>query len=188
MSDEPIIPDDEEVTPAPAGKAKTTRQSEKKWGVEVMALGFCMLPSLIFRAQARLGLNPTQLAVLLQLADFWWDSGRKPFPKKADLAERLRLRERQGQRHIADLETAGFVQRIERNLRSAWQNIERVRPVGPRGEAQGARAAVPRGGRRGQSSEEGGRQARLQTQEGEGGGRGGSRVIAETTAERASRP
>lgn len=65
-------------------------------------------------SQARLGLNPTQLAVLLQLADFWWDPNRKPFPKKADLAARLSLSERQVQRHIADLETAGFVQRIER--------------------------------------------------------------------------
>ncbi|HQT53381.1 MAG TPA: helix-turn-helix domain-containing protein [Phenylobacterium sp.] len=113
MADEPITTD-EEVTPKPPGKAKTGRQSEEKWGVEVMGLGFCMLPSLLFRAQARLGLNPTQLAVLLQLADFWWDPNRKPFPKKADLAERLSLSERQVQRHIADLEAAGFVLRIER--------------------------------------------------------------------------
>lgn len=105
---------EEEVTPKPTGKAKATRSSEDKWGTEVMALGFCVLPSLIFRAQARLGLSPTQLAVLLQLADFWWDSGRKPFPKKADLAERLNLSDRQVQRHIADLELAGFVKRIER--------------------------------------------------------------------------
>ncbi len=106
----------EEVTPRASGKAKSTRQSEAKWGADVMALGFCVLPSLIFRAQRRLGLNPTQLAVLLQLADFWWDSGRKPFPKKADLADRLDLSERQVQRHIAELERAGFVRRIERTV------------------------------------------------------------------------
>jgi hypothetical protein len=33
-------------------------------------------------------LSPTQLAVLIHLADFWWDAGRMPFPKKADLAQR----------------------------------------------------------------------------------------------------
>jgi DNA-binding transcriptional ArsR family regulator len=104
----------EDVTPKKAGKAKTTKASEDKWGVDVMAMGFCVLPSLLFRAQRRLGLNPTQLAVLLQLADFWWDAGRKPFPKKADLAERLSLSDRQVQRHIADLEGQGFVSRIER--------------------------------------------------------------------------
>ena len=102
------------VTPPPPSKPKSTKASSDKWGPEVMGLGFCILPSLIFRAQRRLGLNPTQLAVLLQLADFWWDAARKPFPKKVDLAERLSLSDRQVQRHIADLEEAGFVRRIER--------------------------------------------------------------------------
>ena len=85
-----------------------------KWGAKVIALGFCMLPSLLLRAQRRLKLSPTQLAVLIQLADFWWDAGRKPFPKKADLAERLGLSDRQVQRYIAELEEEGFLKRIER--------------------------------------------------------------------------
>ena len=93
---------------------ETGRASEKKWGKDVMALGFCIVPSLLLRAQNRLGLNPTQLAVLMQLADFWWDRERKPFPSKAVLAERLGLSSRQVQRHIADLETAGLVERVER--------------------------------------------------------------------------
>jgi len=92
----------------------TAPESERKWGKAVMKLGFSILPSLIFRAQRRLGLSPTQLAVLLQLADYWWDEGRKPYPGKTALAERLALSPRQVQRHIADLEKAGFVQRIER--------------------------------------------------------------------------
>ena len=37
----------------------TERASEKKWGKEVIALGFCIVPSLLLRAQNRLGLNPT---------------------------------------------------------------------------------------------------------------------------------
>ena len=93
---------------------ETGRASEKKWGKEVIALGFCIVPSLLLRAQNRLGLNPTQLAVLMQLCDFWWDRERKPFPSKAVLAERLGLSPRQVQRHIADLETAGLVERVER--------------------------------------------------------------------------
>ncbi len=79
-----------------------------------MKLGFCMIPSLLLRAQQRLGLNPTQLAVLLQLADFWWEAGRKPFPSKQALSERLGLSPRQIQRHLADLESAGLISRIER--------------------------------------------------------------------------
>lgn len=91
-----------------------TRESEKKWGKNVIALGFCVVPSLLLRAQQRLGLNPTQLAVLMQLCDFWWDSDRKPFPGKKALSERLGLSPRQVQRYIAELEQAGLVQRIER--------------------------------------------------------------------------
>lgn len=93
---------------------KAGRASEKKWGKQVMALGFCIVPSLLLRAQQRLGLNPTQLAVLMQLCDFWWEDARKPHPGKKLLAERLGLSERQVQRYIAELEQAGLVERIER--------------------------------------------------------------------------
>lgn len=93
---------------------KAGRASEKKWGKQVMDLGFCIVPSLLLRAQQRLGLNPTQLAVLMQLCDFWWEDARKPHPGKKLLAERLGLSERQVQRYIAELEQAGLVERVER--------------------------------------------------------------------------
>ena len=77
-----------------------------------------MVPSLLLRGQARLGLNPTQLAIVMQLCDFWWDSERKPFPSKKALAERLRISPRQIQRHLAELEKAGLVRRLERRNRA----------------------------------------------------------------------
>lgn len=97
--------------------AKATKASEKKWGKAVMERGFCVVPSLLLRAQPRLKLTPTQLAVLMHLADYWWDVARKPYPSKKALADRLGLGERQVQRIIADLEKAGFVKRIERIAR-----------------------------------------------------------------------
>ena len=102
---------EDDSTPA----SKTTKKaSVDKWGQAVMDLGFCVVPSLLLRAQRRLNLNPTQLAVLLQLCDFWWDKERKPFPSKETLSQRLSLSERQIQRYIAELEKEGLVQRIER--------------------------------------------------------------------------
>ncbi len=98
----------------PLRPLKATKASERKWGKGVMGLGFCIVPSLLLRAQARLGLNARQLAVLMHLADFWWNAERKPYPSKKTLGERLRLSPRQVQRIIAELETAGLVQRIER--------------------------------------------------------------------------
>ncbi len=76
--------------------------------------GFCIIPSILLRAQQRLGLNPTQLAVLLQLCDYWWDHGRKPYPSKEKIGERLGLGARQVQRYMAELEDAGLLSRGER--------------------------------------------------------------------------
>ena len=98
----------------PLRPSKATKASERKWGKPVMDLGFCIVPSLLLRAQPRLKLNPTQLAVLMHLADYWWDVDRKPYPSKKTLGERLGLSARQVQRYIAELEAMGFVKRIER--------------------------------------------------------------------------
>ena len=101
-------------TVIPLRPTESSKSSEKKWGAAVMKFGFTVLPSLIFRAQARLGLSPTHLAVLLQIADYWWEHERKPYPGTTALGERLGLSPRQVRRHIADLEQAGLVKRIER--------------------------------------------------------------------------
>ncbi len=73
---------------APEKKSRKSPASQK-WGAKVMDSGFCMLPSLLLRAQRRLHLNPTQLAVLIQIVDHWWDAGRKPYPSKKELSQRL---------------------------------------------------------------------------------------------------
>jgi len=95
-------------------RPKAERESEKKWGQAVMDLGYSTIPSLIFRAQARLGLSPVQLALLLHLADYWWKRAQMPFPSKATLAERMNLSPRQIQRYLTELEDGGFIERVER--------------------------------------------------------------------------
>ena len=93
---------------------KATKASERKWGKAVMDRGFCIIPSLLLRAQARLKLNPTKLVVLLHLADYWWEEHRKPFPAKKSLGDRMSLSARQVQRYMAELEEMQLVKRIER--------------------------------------------------------------------------
>lgn len=109
-----FMPKNEKANVIPLRRSKDQKASERKWGKPVMALGFCMVPSLLLRAQPRLKLNPTQLAVLMHLADYWWDVERKPFPTKKTLGERLGLSPRQVQRYMAELEEMGYVKRIER--------------------------------------------------------------------------
>ena len=93
---------------------QSQRNSEAKWGKKVIGLGFCVVPSLLLRAQSRLGLNPTQLAVILQLCDYWWDKERKPFPSKKAMGDRLGLGPRQIQRYLTELEQADLIRREER--------------------------------------------------------------------------
>jgi DNA-binding MarR family transcriptional regulator len=125
-----------------------------------MDLGFCIIPSLLLRAQRRLKLNPTQLALLMHLADYWWDVGRKPFPSKATLGERLGLSARQVQRHIAEMERMKLVQRIERtgkhkgkltNVYDLTGLVERLKDLAPEfkkveEEAKAKRKAVAKPG------------------------------------------
>ena len=104
--------------------AKSKKTSDRKWGNAVMKMGFCIVPLLPLRGQQRVGLNPTQLAVLLQLCDFWWDPDRNPYPSKAKIAARLGIGPRQVQRYMAELETAGLVnlQRDEETCTLIYQS------------------------------------------------------------------
>ena len=102
------------VVPFPEKDKKDQRKWDKMWSKPVIDYGYAALPRLLFDAQARLGLNATQMIVLLHLANLWWDPGMNPWPSKDRLAKSLGLSKRQVQRILADLETAGFVSRKPR--------------------------------------------------------------------------
>src|SRR2546427_8831759 len=96
-------------------RPSAAKMSERKWGREVMEVrGFCLFPSLLLHAQARLKITPTHLALVLHLADFWWDANRKPWPSKTKLAKRVGLSPRHVQRLMAELESMGLVTRNPR--------------------------------------------------------------------------
>jgi predicted transcriptional regulator len=95
-------------------KPDSRKASERKFGKPVMDLGFCIVPSLLIQAQARLGLEPQQFNVLMHLLDMWWEKGSKPFPTKERIAERMNVSTKTIQRHVAAMESAGLVTRIAR--------------------------------------------------------------------------
>jgi predicted transcriptional regulator len=104
------------VVQLPKTPRKTSSKAEAKWGKAVWELGFNSIPAILFHGQRRLGLSCNHMCVLTQLADYWWEAGRKPFPSKEELSNRIGLSSRQVQRIIAELETKGYVKRIERRL------------------------------------------------------------------------
>lgn len=99
-----------------SGRAKKDdrKASEQKFGKPVIEIGFTVIPSLLLQAQERLGLSPIQLNIILQLMDFWWKPGDKPYPSQKRIADRMQVSTRTVQRHLRELETAGLINRIAR--------------------------------------------------------------------------
>lgn len=128
MSDRTTSRESAKVIPIDAAKSRLA--SERKWGKRVLELGFCIIPSLLLRGQRRLGLNASQLTVLIHLADYWWDVDRKPWPSKRSLAERMNLKPRRVQAIIAELENAGFLRRIKRQNKYRGQLSNEYDPSG----------------------------------------------------------
>ncbi|MDR2330277.1 MAG: helix-turn-helix domain-containing protein [Comamonas sp.] len=90
------------------------KESEKKWGKPVMALGYCIFPSILLQAQGRLGVSAQEMVILLQLAEHWWKADGRIFPNKETIAERVGLGAKQVQRHVKALEVLGLVKRTAR--------------------------------------------------------------------------
>lgn len=106
---------EKKVLPFPVN-AKTMKESEKKWGKKVMSHGFCIFPSMLLQAQARLKISAQEMMVLLHLTEHWWLSTSKVFPSKQTVGNRIGLSEKQVQRHVVQLEKMKLVKRIPRFL------------------------------------------------------------------------
>lgn len=88
-----------------------SRTFEKLWGKAVQSHGYAAIPSIMIRAQHRLGIAPTQFCILVQLLEYWRTPDRIPFPTKKQLADRIGLGPKAIQQNIAALEKAGFIHR-----------------------------------------------------------------------------
>ncbi|GHD68852.1 hypothetical protein GCM10007164_11050 [Luteimonas padinae] len=90
---------------------KRLSSTEKIWGKPVYSHGYTGIPSILLQGQRRLGLNPMQMNICVQLLDYWFDPTRKPFPTKKDLAQRIGCNEKTIQINIRALEKAGLIRR-----------------------------------------------------------------------------
>jgi predicted transcriptional regulator len=94
----------------------------------------------LIRGQRRLGINTTQMNIILQLLEYWVDPARKPFPTKKDIANRIGVTDKTVQTNIRELEKAGLVRRETRRTAAGDYNsniyhldglIERVKKLEP---------------------------------------------------------
>jgi predicted transcriptional regulator len=97
------------------GLSKRDRtKSDDRWSDAVMERGHTIIPTILFWGQAKLGLTPDELNVLLQIISHWFYGGNDPHPSKDRIAERMRKHPRTVQAYLTSLEDKGFITRVER--------------------------------------------------------------------------
>lgn len=96
--------------------------NEQKWSKPLMDAGWTAIPTVIIERQRALGLDATDINILMHLAAYWWTADNRPHPSKGTIAAALDITPRSVQRRIAGLETAGFVRRQERRVAGKGSN------------------------------------------------------------------
>lgn len=103
------------VVPFPANTEDNTPTAfEKIWGKKVKTHGYAAIPSIMVRAQRRLGINTTQFCILVQLLEYLRSPDRAPFPTKQQLADRIGIKPSTIKANMQILEKAGFIERVQR--------------------------------------------------------------------------
>lgn len=90
------------------------RENERKWTKPLMDAGWTAFPSVILDNQRKLGLEPIDVNILLQILKHWWYADRLPYPSKRHVAEAIGVTARTVQRRIARMEKNGLIARIAR--------------------------------------------------------------------------
>jgi hypothetical protein len=81
-----------------------------KWGDAVRA-GFQQVPDALLMKQAELGLDQTDMVVLLNLTSYWWFRDLPPFPRTNVIAKRMGVTPRTVQRSMSKLQKKGLIRR-----------------------------------------------------------------------------
>jgi hypothetical protein len=117
--------------------SETKTRSEQKWGRELIAAGFTIIPDIIIEKQAALGLKPLDFAVLMVLCTYWWDPDKPARPGKQRVADALGILPRTVQKSVQKMEKLGILTRVARKNRAGDNDpneyvlsglVERARP------------------------------------------------------------
>ena len=97
-----------------AAAPKTTEKNfEAKWGRALAAAGYTQVPDALILFQARLGLTPLDICILLVLLKYG-HPGKPPWLAKSSIAKVLGVDPSTVRKRVQKLEALGFVKRKER--------------------------------------------------------------------------
>jgi len=111
MSPETVVAFPAKADVATASSPPSPKAFERLWGKNVQQHGYAAIPSIMVRAQHRLGVNTTQFCILVQLLEYWRSPERAPFPTKQQLADRMGVKQSTIKANMAALEQAGLIKR-----------------------------------------------------------------------------
>jgi DNA-binding transcriptional regulator YhcF (GntR family) len=101
-------------TMAQTAANETLKINEKKWGKALMGAGWTAIPNILLEHQQQLGLDSTDLNILLQIAKHWWYPDQAPYPGKKAIATRIGVSPRTVQRRLNAMVKAGIITRKAR--------------------------------------------------------------------------
>ena len=111
-------------------RTPSLKANEEKWGKENIKAGWTLVPNVLLVHQASLGLTAMDVNIILQISRYWWDAKTHPYPSKKTLADSIGVTPRTIQKRIADMEKAGFIERIERrDEKGSKSNIYKLTPL-----------------------------------------------------------
>lgn len=82
-----------------------------KWG-QALDAGFQIIPNVLIRGQAKLGLDAMDIVILLNLNLHWWKPDDLPFPQPRVIARRMGVSTRTVERRLETLEERGLLERL----------------------------------------------------------------------------
>ena len=91
--------------------ASTASLVERKFG-EASRLGFQPVPNVLARSQAALGLDATDMVILLNVMMHWWEPEEWPYPRLSVIAKRMNVTRRTVERRIHKMTRMGLIRRL----------------------------------------------------------------------------
>ncbi len=91
----------DETLPPPAERVPP--EAQRKWGKDMMEARFTIVPNVLLERMYALGLDSTDLVVLLHLIKHWWKKENLPYPGINGIAKMMNVHRRTVQRRLHKL-------------------------------------------------------------------------------------
>ena len=101
-----------------------TKQINKlsaRWSKKLIQGGWTGIPNIILERQNALRLTPIEFNLIIQIAKFWWEKEKPPFPSVQTLSDNIGVTTRTIQRNLAELEKKSYIEKKARYHSSGGQ-------------------------------------------------------------------